>query len=87
MGRPKALVRADDGEPWLLRGVRALRDGGCEGVEVVLGAAAEQALPLLAGAGIGVVVAADWAAGMSASLRAGLAAVETPAAEIGRAHV
>jgi len=81
MGRPKALVRGDDGELWLVRGVRALRDGGCEGVDVVLGAAAEQALPLLEGVDAGVVVAADWAAGMSASLRAGLTAATTTGAD------
>jgi molybdenum cofactor cytidylyltransferase/nicotine blue oxidoreductase len=75
MGRPKALVRADDGEPWLVRGVRTLRQGGCAQVEVVLGAAAEEALALLDGTDAGAVVAADWAEGMSASLRAGLAAV------------
>lgn len=74
MGRPKALVRAADGEPWLVRGVRALTDGGCTQVTVVLGAAAERALPLLEGTGATAVVAADWADGMSASLHAGLAA-------------
>lgn len=71
---PKALVRAEDGEPWLVRGVRALADGGCARVSVVLGAAAEQALPLLEGTGATAVVAADWAEGMSTSLRAGLTA-------------
>ncbi|WP_036508155.1 nucleotidyltransferase family protein [Nocardioides sp. URHA0020] len=75
MGMPKALVRAEDGEPWLVRGVRTLTDGGCDPVTVVLGASADQALPLLDGAGVDVVVAADWAEGMSASLRAGLAAL------------
>ena len=74
MGMPKALVRGDDGEPWLVRGVRALTDGGCERVSVVLGASAEQALPLLADTGATAVIAADWAEGMSASLRAGLTA-------------
>ncbi len=74
MGRPKALVRSADGEPWLVRGVRALADGGCAQVTVVLGAAAEEALPLLAGTGATAVVAADWEAGMSASLHAGLGA-------------
>ncbi|HYF73018.1 MAG TPA: NTP transferase domain-containing protein [Nocardioides sp.] len=74
MGMPKALVRDAAGEPWLVRGVRALADGGCAQVTVVLGAAAEEALPLLAGTGATAVVAADWAEGMSASLRAGLAA-------------
>ena len=43
MGMPKALVRDDAGEPWLVRGVRALRDGGCDAVTVVLGAGAEEA--------------------------------------------
>ena len=41
MGRPKALVRGDDGEPWMVRSVRALTDGGCAQVTVVLGASAE----------------------------------------------
>ena len=50
MGMPKALVRADDGEPWLVRGVRTLVEGGCAQVTVVLGASAEEALPLLEGA-------------------------------------
>jgi molybdenum cofactor cytidylyltransferase/nicotine blue oxidoreductase len=74
MGMPKALVRGDDGELWLVRGVRALTDGGCAQVTVVLGASAEDALPLLDGTGATAVVAADWADGMSASLRAGLTA-------------
>ncbi|GAB2451327.1 nucleotidyltransferase family protein [Nocardioides hungaricus] len=76
MGRPKALVRAEDGEPWLVRAVCALADGGCARVSVVLGASAEEALPLLAGTGATAVVVADWADGMSASLRAGLAALD-----------
>ncbi|MEP9363592.1 nucleotidyltransferase family protein [Nocardioides sp. CN2-186] len=75
MGMPKALVRGDDGEPWLVRGVRALVDGGCTRVSVVLGASAEEALPLLEGSGATGVVVAEWAEGMSASLRAGLAAL------------
>lgn len=74
MGQPKALVRADDGEPWLVRAVRALTDGGCDQVDVVLGAGAEEALPLLEGTGAAAVIAADWDEGMSASLRAGLRA-------------
>ena len=76
MGTPKALVRGADGEPWLVRAVRALADGGCDQVTVVLGASAEEALPLLEGTGATAVVAADWADGMSASLRAGLAAAD-----------
>ncbi|AVM00406.1 molybdopterin-guanine dinucleotide biosynthesis protein MobA [Gordonia iterans] len=67
-GLPKALV------PGALDGaVAALTAGGCTGVTVVLGARADQALPLVP-RGARVIVAADWAAGMSASLRAGLSA-------------
>ena len=76
MGMPKALVRGKDGEPWLVRAVRTLTDGGCDQVTVVLGARAEDALPLLEGTGATAVVAADWEDGMSASLRAGLAAAD-----------
>jgi molybdenum cofactor cytidylyltransferase/nicotine blue oxidoreductase len=79
MGRPKALLRDEDGEPWLLRAVEALREGGCEEVVVVLGAAADEAMPLLDGAGVDVVIASDWAEGMGASLRAGLRALDARA--------
>ncbi|MFC4787105.1 nucleotidyltransferase family protein [Nocardioides sp. MAHUQ-72] len=72
MGGPKALLRDEEGRPWLLRGVEALREGGCEEVTVVLGAAADEAITLLDGAGVDVVLAPDWAEGMGASLRAGL---------------
>ena len=70
MGRPKALVRDDDGTSWLRRSVAALHDGGCSAVVVVLGARADDARPLLEGVDVEVVVAEDWAEGMSASLRA-----------------
>jgi CTP:molybdopterin cytidylyltransferase MocA len=75
MGRPKALVVDEDGTPWLARAVTALRDGGCEHVTVVLGAAAEEARSL-APDGVRIVVADDWAEGMSASLRTGLESLE-----------
>lgn len=72
MGKPKALV---DG--WLSRSVDTLQAGGCHEVTVVLGAGATEASALLAEAGIVVheVVASDWAEGMGASLRAGLASL------------
>jgi CTP:molybdopterin cytidylyltransferase MocA len=79
MGRPKALVVGDDGAPWLLASLRRLHDGGCRRVTVVLGAAAEEAAPLLEGSDTHGVVAPDWAEGMSASLRTGLAALDTAA--------
>jgi molybdenum cofactor cytidylyltransferase/nicotine blue oxidoreductase len=81
MGMPKALVRGADSEPWLVRGVRVLIDGGCAQVTVVLGAAAEEALPLLEGTGATAVVAGDWEVGMSASLHAGLTAATGTAAD------
>jgi CTP:molybdopterin cytidylyltransferase MocA len=70
MGRPKALV---DG--WLEHGVTTLLDGGCDAVTVVLGAAVDDALALLPVGPVDHVVAEDWAEGMSASLRVGLAAL------------
>nr|WP_281363817.1 NTP transferase domain-containing protein [Nocardioides daedukensis] len=70
MGTPKALV--DD---WLLRSIGVLEDGGCDQVTVVLGAAADRARELLDGTDVAIVEAADWAQGMGASLRTGLAAL------------
>ncbi|GAA4770194.1 nucleotidyltransferase family protein [Microbacterium gilvum] len=74
-GGPKALAHGADGVPWLVRVVSVLRAGGCDRVVVVLGARAEEALPLVPD-GTEAVVAADWAEGMAASLRAGLAAAD-----------
>jgi CTP:molybdopterin cytidylyltransferase MocA len=81
MGRPKALVTADDGTPWLHSTLSRMQQGGCGRVTVVLGAAAEDAALLLAQAPVAhedvhVVVARDWAQGLGASLRAGLAAAD-----------
>lgn len=71
-GSPKAL--AHDGA-WLRTAVAALRGGGCTDVLVVLGASAQRARELVPG-GATVVVAPDWADGMSASLRTGLVAAQ-----------
>ena len=76
MGRPKALVHDVDGTSWLQRSVEVLLGGGCDGVTVVLGAEADEAVRLLDGLGVDVVVAHDWAAGMSASLRSGLESLQ-----------
>ena len=76
MGTPKALVRDADGTSWLLRSLATLRDGGCDPVTVVLGAAADEARALLDEDDVKVVVAEDWDEGMGASLRAGLAALD-----------
>ena len=83
MGRPKALVTDPDGTPWLSRSVDALLRGGCGAVTVVLGAAADEAATLVPEGPVATVVAADWAAGMGSSLRAGLTALaDDPAAAV-----
>ncbi|MCW2730620.1 MAG: nboR [Mycobacterium sp.] len=65
-GMPKVLAHQG---LWLDKAVEALADGGCDDIVVVLGAAVvDVAAPARA------VVAEDWATGMSASVRAGLAA-------------
>jgi nicotine blue oxidoreductase len=68
-GMPKVL--AHDGD-WLRRAVSALAEGGCDDVVVVLGAATVE-VPAPARA----VPAPDWADGMSASVRTGIAALGT----------
>ena len=78
MGRPKALVEME-GEPLVARALRTLVDGGVAPVVVVLGAEATRVRAVLP-AGVWAVEAPDWADGMSASLRAGLRALDaTPA--------
>jgi len=67
-GMPK--VRAEDGR-WLRACVAALADGGCDDIVVVLGAAHVD-VPAPARA----VVAPDWRDGLSASVRAGIDAVD-----------
>jgi CTP:molybdopterin cytidylyltransferase MocA len=67
-GMPKVL--AEQGE-WLRCGVMALAGGGCDDIVVVLGAAVVD-VPATARA----VIADDWTTGLSASLRAGLTAID-----------
>ncbi|MDP9168328.1 MAG: NTP transferase domain-containing protein [Actinomycetota bacterium] len=76
-GQPKVL--AQQGE-WLRKAVSALVDGGCQDVVVVLGAAVVEVPPTAR-----AVVTADWAEGMSASVRAGLNAAGT--ADLAVLHV
>lgn len=73
-GGPKALARTPDGEPWIARAVATLTESGCREVVVILGARADEARPLVPDTAT-VVVAADWAEGLSASLRAALRSV------------
>lgn len=76
MGTPKALLREPDGTPWVSRSCAALRAGGCRAIYVVAGARADEVGDLVP-SGVEIVLAADWAEGMGASLRAGLTAVAT----------
>jgi CTP:molybdopterin cytidylyltransferase MocA len=73
MGGPKALVELG-GEPLVRRALRVLEQGGCAPLTVVLGAEAPRVAALV-GERARIVVADDWAEGMGASLRAGLAAL------------
>lgn len=73
-GRPKALL-GHHGRPLVEHAVRALREGGCGEVTVVLGAAADEVRQRADLGGCTVVVNQDWQAGMGSSLRAGLGAL------------
>ncbi len=72
LGRPKALMRTADGEPWVARAVRLLQAAGCDHVLVVLGASAEQASTLVPPES-DIFVVENWADGMGESLRQALA--------------
>lgn len=85
MGRPKALVELA-GQPLVRRALDALRGGGCAPLVVVLGAQAQQAAALIPD-DVSVVVAADWAEGMGASLRAGLSALDELACSAALVHL
>ncbi|HTQ19977.1 nucleotidyltransferase family protein [Mycobacterium sp.] len=76
-GKPKVLV---DG--WLDIAVRALHDGGCGDVVLVLGAADVAAPP-----GVTTVIAPDWDEGLSASVRTGLAQADRLTADYAVLHV
>jgi nicotine blue oxidoreductase len=73
MGRPKALIELG-GTPLVRRALTALAEGGCDPLLVVVGAQADEVAAVV-GEDALVVTAADWASGMGASLRAGLAAL------------
>ncbi|MBV9089881.1 MAG: NTP transferase domain-containing protein [Mycobacteriaceae bacterium] len=76
-GKPKVLV---DG--WLATAVAALKDGGCAGVILVVGAA-----DVPAPSGVVKVAAPDWHTGLSASVRAGLVQAERMRADYAVLHV
>jgi CTP:molybdopterin cytidylyltransferase MocA len=80
LGRPKALLRYGDG---LLveRAAQTLREGGCDRVVVVLGAAADQVSSEADLSDATVVVNKAWGTGVGSSVRAGLRAAEEAGAE------
>jgi molybdenum cofactor cytidylyltransferase/nicotine blue oxidoreductase len=74
-GQAKATVVEPDGTSWLRRATGSLLAGGCDHVLAVLGAECGDAVGFLDGMeDAGTIVADDWADGLGASLRAGLAA-------------
>ncbi|MFF8916158.1 NTP transferase domain-containing protein [Streptomyces sp. NPDC015032] len=73
-GRPKALLE-HRGRPLVEHAVHVLREGGCDRVHVVLGAAAEEVRARARLAGCTVTVNPGWTEGMGSSLRAGLGAL------------
>ncbi|MES4902881.1 MULTISPECIES: nucleotidyltransferase family protein [unclassified Streptomyces] len=73
-GRPKALL-VHRGRPLVEHAARALREGGCDRVHIVLGAAAETVRAKAELPGCTLVDNPDWAEGMGSSLRAGLASL------------
>ena len=77
-GMPKVLAAQG---AWLRAAVTALSTGGCDDVVVVLGAAVVEVPPPAR-----AVVAAAWADGLAASLRAGIAAIESGPAEFAVLH-
>ncbi|GAA5145438.1 nucleotidyltransferase family protein [Pseudonocardia eucalypti] len=85
MGGPKALVELA-GRPLVLRALDALREGGCAPLVVVLGAAADRVAPLLPPDAL-PMIAPDWAEGMGASLRAGLASLRDVSAPAALVHL
>ena len=82
-GQPKIFATDADGVLWLERVVAVLREGGCEQVLVVIGAESERAGAVVDTLeAVSAVVAGDWADGLSASVRAGLAAAAATDADM-----
>ncbi len=74
LGRPKQLERVG-GESLMRRAAEAAIAAGCDPVLVVLGHDADRLAAEVDDLAVRVVTAGDWEEGMSASLRAGIAAV------------
>lgn len=75
-GAPKALLTRADGRRYVDHAVASVRDGGCDPVVVVVGAAGESVREHLAAAPVRIVDCPTWAQGMGESLRAGLAVLD-----------
>lgn len=75
MGQPKQLLRVG-GQPMVRRVTTAMCETGLAQVVVVVGAQAEAVTAALAGLPVDIVVNADWAEGMSSSVRTGLLALQ-----------
>ncbi|MCI3933871.1 nucleotidyltransferase family protein [Streptomyces sp. AN091965] len=73
-GCPKALLE-HRGELFVERAARALREGGCTRVHIVLGATADVVREQATLPGYVLVDNPDWREGMGSSLRAGLASL------------
>jgi CTP:molybdopterin cytidylyltransferase MocA len=77
-GMPKALA-ALDGRLLVERGLATLRDGGCDPVVVVLGAAAAEVRNAADLSAATVIDNPDWHTGMGSSLRIGLSTLDNDA--------
>ncbi|WP_406090814.1 NTP transferase domain-containing protein [Streptomyces sp. NBC_01013] len=80
-GRPKALLE-HRGRLLADHAVGTLREGGCDPVQVVLGAAADEVRARAELAGCMVSVNPEWTEGMGSSLRSGLTALAGGGAEV-----
>lgn len=79
-GRPKALL-SHHGRPLIEHALRALHEGGCGPVHIVLGAAADRVRTEADLPGAVLVDNPHWADGMGSSLRAGLESLAGTAAD------
>ncbi|MFT3944187.1 MAG: NTP transferase domain-containing protein [Ancrocorticia sp.] len=83
-GGPKALARQPDGTPWLELAVRRLEAAGCSPILVVLGAASDDAAPLVPLPAC-TVVATKWFEGLGESLCTALTWLGEPGGYAGSA--
>ena len=85
----KLLIPGPDGRPMVARAADALLASGARPIIVVLGHRAEEVRAALGDRPLGYTLAPDYAQGLSASLRAGLAALppDTPAALVALADM